>query len=311
MRYPENQGPTMISLNSANKKIFLSALLLAFCFFPPETVAEAYSYGENHTVIGAVITDLVENGDSLIEIARRYDLGYNAIADANPSLDPFVPGQDSDVVLPTSWILPDVGSYKGIVINISEMRLYFFHVQGKEKVVDTFPIGIGSEGAETPTGQFSVIQKITNPSWHPPASIRKERPELPKVVPPGPDNPLGSHALRLSLGTVLIHGTNRPFAVGRKASHGCLRMYPEDIPELYEMVPNGAKVTIVRQPVKVGVRDKKVYIEVHRDEYQSKTDYCNEAVRLLTKKGLIKDVSTEKLYHAVQEKRGIPVEISN
>ncbi|HWR58563.1 MAG TPA: L,D-transpeptidase family protein [Thermodesulfovibrionales bacterium] len=274
-------------------------------------MAEAYSYNENHTVIGAIKTDLVDKGDSLIEIARRYGLGYNAITEANPTLDPFVPGEDSDVVIPTSWILPDAGNYSGIVINISEMRLYFFHQRGKTKLVETFPIGIGTEGAETPAGQFSVVQKMTNPSWHPPASIRKERPELPEVVPPGPDNPLGSHALRLSHGSILIHGTNRPFAVGRKASHGCIRMYPEDIPELYEMTPRGTRVSIVRQPVKVGVRDRKVYIEVHKDEYQSRTDYSNEAVRLLTKKGLLKNVNTEKMYQAVQEKRGMPVDISN
>lgn len=302
----------MLSLCSAkmNMKVFPAALLFILAISHSSAMAGSYTYGEHHTVIGSVQTDLAENGDSLIEMARRYDLGYNAISEANPLLDPFVPGDDADVVLPTSWILPDVGSYNGIVINISEMRLYFFREHQRTRLVDTFPIGIGSEGTETPTGRFSIIQKITSPSWYPPASIRKERPELPVVVPPGPDNPLGSHALRLSLGTVLIHGTNRPFAVGRKASHGCIRMYPEDIPELFRMTPKGAKVTIVRQPVKVGVRDDKVYIEVHKDEYLGRIDYFSEAVRLLTRKGLLKDVDTEKLYHAVFEKRGMPVIIS-
>ncbi len=301
----------MLSLKPVNMRIILAALLFVSAFVPLDVGAEAYSYSENHTVIGVVDTDLAENGVSLIEMARRYDLGYNAITEANPALDPFVPGEDADVVLPTSWILPDAISYKGIVINISEMRLYFFHEEGREKLVDTFPIGIGSEGAETPLGQFTVIQKITKPSWYPPESIRKERPELPKVVPPGPDNPLGSHALRLSLGTVLIHGTNRPFAVGRKASHGCIRMYPEDIPELFRMVPKGVRVEIIRQPVKVGVRDNKVYIEVHKDGNRDKSEYAREAVRLLTKKGLLKDVDTGKLFHAVQEQRGVPVDISD
>ncbi len=301
----------MLSLNPVNMRIVLAVLLFVFAFLPLEDIAGAYSYSETHTVIGVVETSLTENGDSLIEMARRYDLGYNAITEANPMLDPFVPGEDSDVVLPTSWILPEVASHKGIVINISEMRLYFFHEEGREKLVDTFPIGIGSEGAETPLGQFTVIQKITKPSWYPPESIRKERPELPKVVPPGPDNPLGSHALRLSLGTVLIHGTNRPFAVGRKASHGCIRMYPEDIPELFKMVPKGVRVEIIRQPVKVGVRDKKVYIEVHKDGNRDKSENARDAVRLLTKKGLLKDVNTGKLFQAVQEQRGVPVDISD
>jgi L,D-transpeptidase ErfK/SrfK len=142
-----------------------------------------------------------------------------------------------------------------------------------------------------------------------PASILKERPDLPKIVPPGPDNPLGSHALRLSERTVLIHGTNRPYAVGRKASHGCIRMYPEDIPKLFEMVPRKATVTIVRQPVKVGKAKDKVYIEVHKDK-EVNLNYFNEAVRLLVKKGLFRNVDKEKMLAALREKRGFPVDIS-
>lgn len=301
----------MTILTSMKARTFLALLLVGCVFLSPGNSAEVYSYGEGYTVIGDVRYHIVEDGDSLIEIARRYGLGYNGIADANPELDPFVPGDEADVILPLSWILPDVEPNPGIVINISEMRLYFFHGRGKSKLVSTFPIGIGSEGTETPTGNFTVIQKMVKPSWYPPASIRKEQPDLPQVVPPGPDNPLGSHALRLSLGTVLIHGTNRPFAVGRKASHGCIRMYPEDIPELYAMVPKGARVTIIRQPVKVGIRDKKIYIEVHNDEILKSFDFSKEAVQLLTKKGLLKQVNTHKLYRAIQEKLGFPVEISD
>ncbi|HYA31531.1 MAG TPA: L,D-transpeptidase family protein [Thermodesulfovibrionales bacterium] len=285
--------------------------LVILCSFPVLSVsADVYSYGREYTVIGSIESYRVQEKESLIEIARKFDLGYNAIIDANPGLDPFVPGEDAAVVIPRFWILPDVELQKGIVINITEMRLYYFFEQSKEKVVKTFPIGIGDEGFDTPVGSFKVIQKIVDPVWHVPASIRKERPELPTAVPPGPDNPLGSHALRLSLGDVLIHGTNRPFAVGRRVTHGCIRLYPEDIPRLYSMVPNGLKVTIVRQPVKVGVRGGKVYIEVHRDDTQSGLNYLNEAVSLLTKKGLLKAVSTEKLYEAVEEKQGFPVEIS-
>ncbi len=302
---------TYAIIKDAIMRIILTVLILASVFLSSEVMAATYSFNENHTVIGGVEADMAENGDSLIEMARRYDLGYNAISEANPTLDPFVPGESADIVLPTAWILPDVGSFKGIVINISEMRLYFFHGEGPNRLVDTFPIGIGSEGAETPVGQFTIIQKITKPSWYPPESIRKERPELPKVVPPGPDNPLGSHALRLSIGTVLIHGTNRPFAVGRRASHGCIRMYPEDIPELFRMVSRGSRVEIIRQPVKVGVRDRKVYVEVHKDGNRDRTENAREAVRLLTKKGLLKDVNTEKLFHAVQEQLGMPVDITD
>jgi len=143
-----------------------------------------------------------------------------------------------------------------------------------------------------------------------PESIRKEKPTLPKVVPPGPDNPLGSHALRLSLGTVLIHGTNKPYGVGRRVSHGCIRLYPEDIPRLFQSVPNGVRVTIVRQPVKVGIKNNKVYIEVHKDKLLN-INYFNEAVNLLIKKNLLKRVDTEKMYYAITEKSGVPVKISN
>ena len=286
------------------------AVSLIFVLASRATAAVSYPYGKGTTVIGEVQTYEVENDESLIEIARDFDVGYNQMESANPTLDPFVPGEEAMVTVPTFWILPELSSYDGIVINISEMRLYYFYKKDRSPVVTTYPIGIGSEGNDTPVGVFKIVQKIVNPSWYPPPSIRKERPELPKVIPPGPDNPLGSHALRLSLGTVLIHGTNRPFAVGRKVTHGCIRLYPEDIPELFRMIPSGMKVTIVRQPIKVGVRNNKVYIEVHRDDYRQKVDYFNEAVKLLTRRGLLKNVSTEKIYQAVQEKQGFPVEIN-
>jgi len=176
--------------------------------------------------------------------------------------------------------------------------------------VTTFPIGIGSEGTDTPEGNFKIVGKQVDPSWYVPASIRKEKPTLPRVVPPGPDNPLGSHALRLSANSVLIHGTNRPYAVGRKASHGCIRMYPEDIPELFRLVPKGFRVSIVRQPLKLGIKNNEIYMEVHNDKDKN-LNYYKEAIALLIKKNLLESVSTEKLYHALKEKRGIPVNISN
>jgi L,D-transpeptidase ErfK/SrfK len=142
-----------------------------------------------------------------------------------------------------------------------------------------------------------------------PKSIKLEKPELPDVVPPGPDNPLGTHALRLSSGFVLIHGTNRPWGVGRRVSHGCIRLYPEDIPKLFSLVSTGTKVMIVQQPVKAGVRDKRVYIEVHKEEGIQRNSF-NNAVQLLVKKGLLKMVSTEKLYKAVREKSGMPEDIT-
>lgn len=276
-------------------------------FASPKTF-ETYSYDKDTTVIGSLKTHTVKGKDSLIEIARRYGIGYNEITDANPKLDAFVPGNGNSAVIPTLWILPEVTAYDGIVINLSEMRLYFFSRKSRG-TVNTFPIGIGSEGNETPVGNFTIIEKIEKPSWRVPESIRKERPELPLVVPPGPNNPLGSHALRLSLGSVLIHGTNRPYAVGRKASHGCIRMYPEDIPNLFQVVPRGAKVTIVRQPLKIGLSEGRVYIEVHKDK-ELHINHFNEAVRLLIKKDLYKKVDKDKMLAALRENKGVPVDIS-
>jgi L,D-transpeptidase ErfK/SrfK len=272
--------------------------------------AQVYSFGEHDTVVGSIKKHITKNKESLIEIARKYDLGFNEIADANPDVDAFVPGDGVRVIVPTRWTLPNVPLYRGIVINLSEMRLYYFFKKHKSILVKTFPIGIGTEGNNTPKGDFTVIAKIVKPSWYVPESILKEDPTLLKVVPPGPKNPLGSHALRLSLPSILIHGTNRPFGIGRRVSHGCIRLYPEDIPKLFKLVSTGSQVQIIRQPIKIGVKNKNVYMEVHRDDTVD-FDYFDEAVKLLQKKNLLKNISTEKFYWALKEKKGIPVNISD
>lgn len=289
----------------------LSIFIILYSLLSPlGACADIFLLNKGSSVLGITREYTVKDNESLIEIARRFKLGYNEIVDANPELDPFIPKKGSTVIIPTSWVLPD-SDHNGIVINISEMRLYYFYKKGGKDFVRTYPIGIGDDGNETPTGRFSIIEKITNPPWHVPESIRKERPELPKVVPPGPDNPLGSHALRLSLGSYLIHGTNRPWAVGRKVTHGCIRLYPEDIPELYSIVPVGTSVTIVRQPVKIGFDNGKIYIEIHRDGPKGDEWYLKEALRLLKAKRLIGLVNSEKLYQAIIDKKGIPVVISD
>ena len=291
--------------------IFITLFILLVTLSLPSFGFEPVTYSRENSLLGQVKTHQVEEDESLIEIARKFGLGYNEIVDANPGLDPFVPGTGETVSVPTSWLLPDVSIYDGIIINLSEMRLYYFYKRGNSPLVTTFPIGIGSEGTTTPTGKFTVVEKIREPSWHVPGSIRTERPELPAIIPPGPDNPLGSHALRLSSRTYLIHGTNRPWGVGRNVSHGCIRLYPEDIPTLFRLVPKNAKVTIVRQPVKVGLKNGRVFIEVHKDSYFTKYNYSGEAVLLLGRKDLLRNVSTEKLSRAVKDKTGVPVEISD
>ncbi|MEQ8204339.1 MAG: L,D-transpeptidase family protein, partial [Smithellaceae bacterium] len=231
-------------------RTFFLFLLFALLFPASEANAKIFSLSPSTRLVGAVGTYTVKEGESLIEIARKFDLGYNAIIQANPGIDPFVPGDGISVTVPSRWILPSVETQTGIVINLSEFRLYYFFGKADARFVQTFPVGIGSVGHETPLGVFKIIEKTANPAWYVPKSIQLENPALPKVVPPGPDNPLGTHALRLSNPSILLHGTNRPFAVGRMDSHGCLRLYPEDIPILFMLVSKGTAVTIVRQPIK-------------------------------------------------------------
>ncbi|MDX1269337.1 MAG: L,D-transpeptidase family protein [Oceanisphaera sp.] len=182
-----------------------------------------------------------------MEVARRTGLGFENLANANPDIDPWLPPQGTKLMLPTQTILP-AGAGRGLTINLAEMRLYAFLPQSSEILV--YPLGIGREGRNTPEGTFKVINKKVNPIWRVPAGLREEDPSLPRLVHPGPDNPLGSYWLGLTAPGYGIHGTNRPFGVGRKVSYGCLRMYPEHIEALFPMVAPGTPVRIVYQPAK-------------------------------------------------------------
>lgn len=289
---------------------FIISIILIF-FNVSYSFAQTFSIGESSSAVGAIKYHIVQKGESLIEIARQYNLGYNEIVDANPEIDPFVPTIGSKIIIPTFWILPDrPEKFQGILINLSEMRLFYFYKKGNINFLSTFPIGIGDDNLETPLGNFKISHKVINPSWYVPESIRKERPELPAVVPPGPENPLGTHAMRLSGLSYLIHGTNRPWAIGRKVTHGCIRLYPEDIPKLFEIVPIGTEVLITRQPVKVSKIGDEVYVEIHRDDQLKDFDYLGTAINLLAKKGLLKYVDTFKLYNVVKQKRGVPTSVS-
>lgn len=255
---------------------------------------------------GAIGVHTIKDDESLVELARRFDIGFNEISAANPGVDPFIPAAGTRVMIPNKWILPDVPKRNGIVINLAEMRLYYFYPRTKE-LVDTYPIGIGDEGWGTPIGTFRIIEKIVHPAWHVPKSIRAQKPELPDIVPAGPDNPLGTHAMRLSIGTVLIHGTDRPFGIGRRVSHGCIHLYPEDIVRLFRKVKMDTQVVIVRQPVKFATVKDRVLVEIHGDEGESLEQ---EAVNLLMNKKLFARVDPGKLKTALRNRYGVPTDVT-
>ncbi len=294
-----------------NHILFYIATLLLFLDIQVACGDNIFRYSKNNTVIGAIKRYTIKADESLIEIARIFNLGYNEIVDANPGIDPFIPEEGKKIIIPTMWVLPDAIPRKGIVINLSEMRLYYFYQYRKGLYVRTFPVGIGDEGWDTPQGLFWITEKIENPSWHVPESIRKEDPTLPEIVPPGADNPLGTHALRLNLYSILIHGTDKPWSIGRMATHGCIRLYPEDIVKLFSLVKKWTKVRISREPVKIGVKGKRVYIEVHEDKNLKDLNYLDHAIVLLSKKNLLERVNLRKLFDAIKKKRGIPTDISD
>ena len=216
--------------------------------------------------------------DTFVDIARAYNLGFDELVDANPDVDPWLPGEGTRIILPTRFILPDAPR-EGIVINLASKRLFYYpeaDESGARQVV-TYPIGIGEMGTATPVGVTTVTSKGRDPVWFVPASIRAEyaaegNPLPPKVLP-GPDNPLGSHVLILGMPSYLIHGTNRPAGVGMRVSHGCVRLFPENIVNLYEEVPVGAAVAIVNQPRLLAWHDGDLYLEAHQPLTDDERDW--------------------------------------
>jgi len=244
--------------------MLVSCLLLASA-----AKAEIYELPPpGYDVIGAMSTITARQEDTLVDIARRHGLGYEDITRANPDVNVWVPGEGTEVVLPTRYVLPS-GPRRGVILNLAEYRLYYFPEakEGETAYVMTYPISIGRMDWETPLGRTQVISKVRNPSWYVPQSVLDEHAAdgdpLPRIVPPGPDNPLGKFAMRLGLPGYLIHGTNRPAGVGMRVTHGCVRMFPEDIEYLFTKVDVKTAVRIVNEPVKMGWDGDQLVMEVH------------------------------------------------
>jgi L,D-transpeptidase ErfK/SrfK len=209
-------------------------------------------------LIGTLDFHVTAKGETMLDLARHKDLGFLELMAANPDVDPWVPVPGTPVVVPTAHVLP-AAPRQGLVVNLAELRLYAFLAESNV----THPIGIGRTGYMTPTGSTSIVRKQKAPAWYPTETTRADDPTLPAVVPPGPDNPLGDYALYLGWPSFLIHGTNKPWGVGRLVSRGCIRLYPEDIATLYPSIPVGTPVTVVAQAIKLGRKDGAMFIEVH------------------------------------------------
>jgi len=261
----------------------------------------------------------VQEDDTLLDVARRFGIGQDEIVLANPDVDRWLPAVDTEVVIPARYILPHA-ERNGIVLNVPEMRLYYYPPpkEGEPAVVKTYAVSIGRMDWATPLGLTKVLSKTEDPSWTPPQSIREEaeaddRP-LPEVIPPGPDNPLGQYALRLARAGYLIHGTNKPFGVGMRVTHGCVRMYPEDIELFYPEVPVGTAVHIVDQPVKIGWHLNTLFIELHppleekQEDPEKMVETVMELLHTVWEQNPL-DLDSAALKEALEKQDGIPVAI--
>ena len=217
-------------------------------------------------IIGSITHYVTQQDDTLLDLARWNGLGYTEMIAANRGIDPWVPGAGVKLTIPGAHILPD-GPREGLVLNLADQRLYIFNAE--DGSVESVPIGTGKSAWGTPTGHTKVVRKRANPTWYVPKSIREEDPELPAVVRPGPLNPLGHHAIDLGWPSYLLHGTNRPYGVGRRVSHGCVRLYPEDIARLFISIPIGLPVTVVNQEVKLAWVGGTLMMETHPSQEQA------------------------------------------
>ncbi|NQU70874.1 MAG: L,D-transpeptidase family protein [Rhodospirillales bacterium] len=311
----------------ARQPVYLNRARRNFCFGAVASVAVlAASQGRviakpkevrPSDLLGKTQSYVATGDDTLMDIARRYKLGFTELMAANPGTDPWLPGLGKKLVIPTGH-LPPRAKHEGLVLNLSDQRVYYFPVDGAPP--RSMPMGIGRQGWSTPLGRTTVERKKSDPTWFIPKSIRAKDPELPKAIGPGPDNPLGRHAIYLGWPSYLIHGTNKPSGVGRRASHGCIRMYPEDIEQLFNDIPIGTPVTVVDQAAKIGWHDGNLLLEVHPSQSQADRVEAGESFPpepvpeleylLIDAAGReAKKLDWKKIRQIVRERRGIPIAV--
>jgi L,D-transpeptidase ErfK/SrfK len=270
-------------------------------------------------IVGKISSVDTRYEDTLLDIARRYDLGFNEITAANPGVDPWLPGDDMPLLLPTQFILPEAPR-EGIVLNVAAMRLFYFPKprKGQAATVITYPVGIGRQDWQTPLGLTRIAGKVVDPVWYVPKSIREEKlqqgDELPRAIPPGPDNPLGNFALPLALPGYMLHGTNKPWGVGRRVSHGCVRLYPEDIEKLFNEVPVGTPVRIVNQPYLAGWLNGMLYLQAYPPLEEELTQWAGSLAPMASviaskSQKYAGEVDWDKAVQVAKDHQGLPVPI--
>ncbi|WP_292979429.1 L,D-transpeptidase family protein [Nitrosomonas sp.] len=319
-------------MNQKQKIDIFSLLLLTLLYVPTYSSASSWILPpEDVDIFGQIQTTTANREETLLDIARRYDIGQDEMMLANPNVNRWLPEEGAEVVLPLRFIIPQA-ERTGLVINVPEMRLYYFPkpVRNQKPEVITYPVSIGRMDWNTPLGRTSIVRKQKDPTWTPPLSLKKEaiaegKPPLQDVVLPGPDNPLGRYALYLGLSGYLIHSTNKPFGVGMRVTHGCMRLYPEDIEKLFNLVPTGTPVQIVNQPIKLGWQENLLFIELHpplEEDDTTSSDYeqkVHDAISGFLEKtardssgNIIKNtrINPEILNLAIQTRNGIPTLIS-
>ncbi|HLJ63571.1 MAG TPA: L,D-transpeptidase family protein, partial [Stellaceae bacterium] len=267
-------------------------------------------------LVGRPLTQIAHDEDTLLDIARDHDVGYVEMRAANPGIDPWFPGEGRVIRVPTAHLLPRA-PHRGIVINLAELRLYYF--ASTPGPVLSFPIGIGGEGHQTPLGRTTIRAKRVHPSWYPTASERREDPALGSRIAPGPDNPMGDYALYLGWQGYAIHGSNRPFSIGRRDSHGCIRLYDRDIETLFHLASVGTEVRVVDQKIKTGWSEGALYLEIHAGQDEADAVEATGAPRSkppITADEQIQEaaqgvaIDWARVHRAEEARDGIPVRVS-
>ncbi len=285
------------------------AFLQAPCSADEEFTAtlKRYNYrSPDQTVFGGITWCKIVKDDTLLDIARRNGLGYNDLELLYPKMDAWIPPEGKRIALPTLWIAPP-SQHEQIVINVPELRLYFFEKASGS--IQTYPIGIGDEGWETPLGIFHINEKREKPTWYIPASLQEKYGMA--SMPPGPDNPLGEYVMKFSAGAYGVHGTAMPWGVGRLVSHGCIRCYPEHIRLLFPQVPMGSKIELIYEPIKLGKRGGQIFVEAHPDVYRKIPDYMQYAAQKLEQYPFAAQVDRKRYQMAVNLQNGVPTDVTN